>query len=136
MRGRAISGHLLTSLAVLFFTSCGPERPAEKEADAWPTNQEILAYLDGKTISEPAPSTPVKGSESGQKSFVLKKGEISSLEVKKSGVAVSGEPWSTPIHFIFNEGGRKYAVDARVDHRKVDDKRAFFGLQAERIAEQ
>ncbi len=133
-RVRYVSG--LLSLSVLIFTSCRPERPAGSEADAWPSDQEILAYLDGKTIFEPTPASSEKGGSVPPKSFLLKAGNISSLEVKKSGVAVSGEPWTTPIHFILDEGGRKYAVDASVDHRKVDNKRAFFGLKAERIAEQ
>jgi hypothetical protein len=136
-----MSGRLWLALAfTLSALSCGPGQPsqpaaqtANKDSDAWPTDDEVRDYLDGKTL--PLPAEPGNDGKQGPP-ITIRKANIIALEVAQSGAHVSGEPWSTPATFIYDDQGTKYAVEVRVSHRKVAGKRAFFGLDVTRVAKQ
>jgi hypothetical protein len=133
-----MSGRLWLVLAfTLPALSCGTGQPttpkSESNSDGWPTDDEVRDYLDGKTLSLPA--EPRDGGKQGPP-ITIHKANIVALEVSNSGVQVAGEPWSTPVTFIYDDLGKKYAIEVRVSHRKVAGKRAFFGLDVTRAAKQ
>jgi hypothetical protein len=93
-------------LLALLATSCGPgnspsaKAPAVDTAqgsEAWPTEEEVRAYLDGKALplivagGRPAPDGP---------SITIRRENIKALEVTQSGVQGGGEPWSTRVTFL------------------------------------
>jgi hypothetical protein len=136
-----MSGRLWLILALtLPALSCGPGQPsqpaadtAEKNSDAWPTDDEVREYLDGKTL--PLQAEPGNEGKQGR-SITIRKANIVALEVNKSGARGAGEPWSTSATFIYDDQGTKYAIEVRVSHRKVAGKRAFFGLDVTQVAKQ
>jgi hypothetical protein len=105
-------------------------KPAEPN-DGWPTRGEVLAYLDGKSVPFSDPNRP-----SGERdtSHVLKRDQIEALEVKHSGTRVEDGPWDTPVSFIFNTAAGRYAVDAVVSHKLIENKRAFFGFRVRAVS--
>jgi hypothetical protein len=121
--------------------SCGPgqtsSQPAAdtagKNEDAWPTDDEVRAYLDGKSL----PLQPEPGNDGKQgPSITVRRANITALEVNHAGVKVAGEPWSTSATFLYDYQGTKYAVEIRLNHRKVAGQRAFFGFDVVRVAKQ
>jgi len=96
--------------------------------DAYPTKDEVLDYLDGKTIAQSL--------EKGTPQFVLKREQVEALEVEQGGTMVSNGPWVTSVTFIANSGDGRYAVRLTVQHRPVEDKRAFFGFTVQEVAKQ
>jgi hypothetical protein len=132
-------------LLVLAFTlpalSCGPGQPpsqpaadtADKNSDAWPTDDEVREYLDGKSL--PLPPEGGKDGKQGP-SITIRRANIVALEVNKSGVQAGGQPWSTTATFLYDDQGTKYAVEVSVSHRRVAGKRAFFGLEVTRVVKQ
>jgi hypothetical protein len=102
-------------------------------SDAWPSSEEVLEYLDGKKL----PLEVKDGNPDFGHSVTMQRVNIVALEVSHGGAHAGGEPWSTSITFIYDApGDGKYAVDGRVQHRKVADKRAFFGFDVTRVAKQ
>jgi hypothetical protein len=140
MRGRLLLVWALTVPAL----SCGPgkvptepaadtPKTADKNEDAWPTDDEVREYLDGKSL----PLPPEGGKDGKQRpSITIRRANIVALEVEKWGVQAGGQPWSTTATFIYDDQGTKYAVEVSVSHRKVAGKRAFFGLEVTRVAKQ
>jgi hypothetical protein len=136
MRGRV----LLVLAFALPALACGPGQsssqpaaPADTAADAWPTDEEVREYLDGKSL----PLQPEQGNGGKQgPSLTIRRANITALEVNKSGARAGGEPWSTSATFIYDDRGTKYAVEVRVNHRKVAGQRAFFGFDVVRVAKQ
>jgi hypothetical protein len=120
--------------------SCGPGKtssqtatPADMGSDAWPTDDEVREYLDGKSL----PLTSEQGQDGKQgPPITIRRANIVALEVNKTGVRSGGDPWSTSATFLYDDLGTKYAIEVRVSHRKIGDKRAFFGLEVARVAKQ
>jgi hypothetical protein len=110
-----------------------PAAPAPVEAaDGHPSKAEVLDYLDGK----PMPLALSGPEAKADNTVTLQKGEIDALEVEQAGTSVDGGPWVTKITFLVNSATGKYAVRAEVKHRRVENKRAFFGLEFREIAKQ
>ena len=96
--------------------------------NTYPSKDEVLDYLDGKTIAQSL--------EKGAPRFVLKRDQVEALEVDKSATSVGDGPWVTSVTFIANAGDGRYAVKLTVQHRRVEDKRAFFGFTVQEVAKQ
>jgi hypothetical protein len=106
--------------------------PAEG-TDSTPTKEELLIYLHGKTVDVGQRSTD-KGKKT---SFSIDRTKITALELGTSSYKANDEPWHSSCTFLYDAGdGVRYAVEADFEHRKVDNKRAFFGLNVKRVAEQ
>jgi hypothetical protein len=107
-------------------------KPAEP-IDGWPTQEEVLAYLDGKSVPLSDPNRP-----SGERHWnhVLKREQVEALEVRHSGTRVEDGPWDTPVSFILNTATGRYAVDAVVSHKLIENKRAFFGFRVRDVSKQ
>lgn len=54
--------------------------------------------------------------------------------MEQSGTSVGDGPWSTNVTFIAKSGMERYAVKLTVQHRRVENKRAFFGFRVQDIA--
>ena len=105
---------------------------SDEAADSYPSKAEVLDYLNGK----PMPLA-LSGPEAKAENMVtLQKGEIHALEVQKAGTSVDNGPWVTSITFLIDTATGKYAVRAEVKHRRVENQRAFFGLEFKEVAKQ
>lgn len=114
--------------------SVAPPTPAPTtQSEAWPSKDEVLAYLDGKPISLAESSD---SPEKDKKRHTIKKDQIEVLQVTTAGSHSGGEPWSTEINFVINTGEARYAVVGRVEHKLIESKRAFFGFQVQKVARQ
>jgi hypothetical protein len=105
---------------------------AANGSDAYPAKDEVLEYLDGKAMPLALSSPEAKAGST----VTLRRDQIEALEVQSSGTSVNGGPWNSSITFLVNTSNGKYAVRADVLHRRVEDKRAFFGLEFKDIAKQ
>jgi hypothetical protein len=99
-------------------------------SQAYPSKEEVLDYLDGKTISRTQP--PSKD----EPQFILRQAQIEALEVSQSGTSVNDGPWTTAVTCIAKTDEGRFAVKLTVQHRRVENKRAFFGFQVSEIAKQ
>jgi hypothetical protein len=108
-----------------------PPAPAEG-ADAYPSKAEVLDYLDGK----PMPLALIGPDAKADNTVTLRRDQIDALEVDRGGSAVNGGPWMTSVTFLANTPQGKYAVRAQVLHRRVEDKRAFFGVEFKEVVKQ
>ena len=139
-------GVLIAFVVALAFIAAGCERrqaasngpgpspaPAEDEGTASrPTKAEIIDYLDGKEIDLGAVRP---GDKAGPK-HVVRKEQIEAVQLADSASSVNDGPWSIKIDFLLNTGPARYAVTARVEHKRVDKKRAFYGFSVEQVARQ
>jgi len=132
---------LLVSLAALgcqraesTFVSVAPSpgAGAKKPSDAYPTKEEVLDYLDGKTIS----LDTAEASAKGKAEFVFKRNQIQALDVSESGSKVGDGPWVTGVTFLVKTEQGSYAVKMTVQHQQVENKRAFFGFRVTEVAKQ
>src|SRR5262245_33067891 len=105
-----------------------PKEPSE----AYPTKEEVLDYLDGKTISLSAPEPP----KTGEAQFVLKRDQLEALEVSESGSKAGDGPWTTGVSLLAKTDEGRYAVKMTVQHRRVENKRAIFGCHVAEMAKQ
>jgi hypothetical protein len=106
--------------------------PAADGSDGYPSKAEVLDYLDGK----PMPLALAGPDAKPGNTVTLRPDHIDALQVEQGGVAVDGGPWKTSVTFLVHTPEGKYAVRAQVLHRRVEDKRAFFGLEFKEVARQ
>jgi len=104
--------------------------PPAGPSQAYPSKEEVLDYLDGKTISRTQP--PSKD----EPQFILRQAQIEALEVSQSGTSVNDGPWTTAVTFIAKTDEGRYAVKLTLEHRLVENNRAFFGFHVAEIAKQ
>lgn len=107
-----------------------PSAVTTGSSEAYPSKDEVIDYLDGKTIARPDPSGK------SEPRFVFARDSIEALEVDQGGTSVGDGPWSTKVTFIAKSGMERYAVKMTVQHRRVENKRAFFGFFVQDIAQQ
>jgi len=81
-----------------------------------------------KTAPAPVPSpAPAAGATGGSEAYPSKDEVLDYLdEVDQGGTSVGDGPWSTKVTFIAKSGMERYAVKMSVQHRRVENKRAFF----------
>jgi hypothetical protein len=96
---------------------------ANESSDAYPSKDDVVDYLEGKTIARSDPTA-----KAGPQ-FVFQRDHVEAMEVEKSGTMVSDGPWTTTVRFIAKSGMERYAVTMTVQHRRVENKRAFFGYR-------
>ena len=135
MRSRAVL-HLL----VLSVLGCNravpvgpvpePDNPVAAAASEYPTKAEVMDYLDGKTMPSKVPTNP------NDKGIVLKREQIEALEVTQSATQFNDNPWTTDVTFLVRTPDGRYGARATVSHRKVEGKRAFFGVEFREVAKQ
>jgi hypothetical protein len=118
--------------ATATFSAVAPSPKAKGPSQAYPTNEEVLDYLDGKTISLDTPDAPAKG----KAQLVLRRNQIEALDVSDSGTQLTGGPWVTGVTFLLKTDQGSYAVKMTVQHQLVDDKRAFFGFRVTEMSKQ
>jgi hypothetical protein len=106
--------------------------PGQTRVD-YPTNDEVLDYLDGKDI---ALSDPESGSDLAAKSCTLRRSQIDALEVAQNKVTPVGEPSISGVTFILNSDRGRYAVHGVVSYRLVQEKCAFFGFNVLEVCKQ
>ena len=102
-----------------------------KRSDSSPSKEEVLGYLDGKTLdlSEAEPQ------DKGAAKTIMKKAGIKSLHIGNSS-RINNDPWWTDIQFIYDTGASRYVVIGRIEHQLIADQRAFFGFTKSRVAKQ
>ncbi len=91
----------------------------EAVSDDYPSKEELLAYLDGKSI---------KLTESGkpEKTVVLNRGQIDGVQVEQSVSSGASHPWgSTPVNLVIRADDERYAVRLSVLHQRIEGKRVF-----------
>jgi hypothetical protein len=98
----------------------------------YPLKEEVIEYLDGKTINLADP----KGKEKSPIVHKLRKNEIEALEIGKSASSFDNGPWSTDMTFIARTDGGRFALKGRVQYRIVENKCAFFGFEISEVARQ
>jgi hypothetical protein len=110
----------------------GPAPADAGPSQSRPSKEEVIEYLDGKELDL------AKGRDAGkgEAKHVIRKDQIEALQVADSATSVNNGPWSVQIDFILNTGMGRYAVTGRVEHKLVDQKRAFFGFLVEQVARQ
>ena len=130
---------LLVSLATLgcqpataTFSAVAPPPKAKGPSQAYPTSEEVLDYLDGKTITLDTPDTPAKG----RAQLVLRRNQIEELDVSDSGTQLAGGPWVTGVAFLLKTDQGSYSVKMTVQHELVDDKRSFSGFRVAEVSRQ
>jgi hypothetical protein len=101
-----------------------------RTSEGTPTKDEVLDYLDGKEILLAGGHPPLDGPK-----YTIRKADIEALKVG-SGASVNNGPWSTEIDLLLNTGQGRFAILARVEHKLIENKRAFFGYKIERVARQ
>jgi hypothetical protein len=104
--------------------------PATDPEANYPTRSEIIDYLDGKTMPSRVPADP---KDAG---ILIRRDQIDALEVEKRASRINDGPWSTDVTFLLKTPDGKYAVRATVEHRRVEGKRAFFGIDFREVAKQ
>jgi hypothetical protein len=100
---------------------------------SYPTKDEVLTYLDGKTMPT---RLPVQQGDMPDKDLLLKRDQITALEVDQKAMKFDDGPWLTDLTFLVNGPEARYAVRATVKHRQVEGKRAFFGVEFREVAKQ
>jgi len=115
---------LLLLLAVSCRSHVPPARPVLDRPERWPTNAEVLLYLEGKQL-------PVSQPENLP--LVVNLDGIEALSVARNGSATEEGAWSTPISFVYNTTRKRYTIDAIVEHRLVGDLRRFTALEIKRV---
>jgi hypothetical protein len=115
---------LLPLLAVSCRSHVSPARPGLDRPERWPTNAEVLIYLEGKPLPLPRP---------GNLPLVVNLDGIEALSVARNGSATEEGAWSTPISFVYNTTRKRYTIDAVVEHRLVGDLRLFTALEIKRV---
>src|SRR5262245_26789577 len=108
----------------------GPGAARAESSESYPSKEEVLDYLDGKTISRTDP--PAKD----ELQFTLRRDQVEALEIDKSGTSVNDGPWTTNVTLIAKSDETRYAVKLTVKHRRIEDKRAFFGFHVSEVARQ
>ena len=113
-----------------------PQAAEDRPSEGRPSKQEVLDYLDGKEIALVEGERRL-GHELPKSAprHVVRKAHIEALKVG-NGASVNGGPWSTDIDFLLNTGEARYAVLATVSHKRIEDRRAFFGFEIKRVARQ
>src|SRR5947209_8591513 len=106
--------------------------PAARGNEAWPTRDEVLAYLDGKAI--PLTSDPAGGAAEVRK-WTFRPDRVEAVEVVHEG-SHSGGPWTTPVHLIVDTDDGQFAVTLQVSHQLIECRRAFYGYEFVRAARQ
>jgi hypothetical protein len=115
-------------------TTAAGAAPATTEPNrGWPTKDEVLEYLDGKSITLADPTQPPRPEN---KPHIIKREQIEVLEVATVGSSSGGSPWSTSIDFVLNTGQVRYAVTGRVEHKLIEKKRVFYGFTISQAAKQ
>jgi hypothetical protein len=120
----------LSLFILLLQASCQPSQPDARfgyDGSASPTNTEVLAYLDGKSL-------PI-ALRRNQPCLIRLDG-IEALSVARSGIHADVGLWSTAISFVYNNGQARYNVEARVTHRVDGEQRVFYAFRVHRIARQ
>jgi hypothetical protein len=107
-----------------------PESLPAQSQETYPTKAEVVDYLDGKTMPTKVPPEP------NDKGIVLKRDQIEALEVATSTIKFGDGPWQTDVTFLVKMPAGRYGVRATVKHRRVEGKRAFFGIDFLEVAEQ
>ena len=110
-----------------------PPAPAPAEgSDSYPSKAEVLDYVDGK----PMPLALTGPDAKADNTVALRRDQIDALEVDRGGSSADGGPWLTSVTFLADTPRGKYAVRAQVQHRRVEDKRAFFGVEFKEVVKQ
>src|SRR5207245_115637 len=105
--------------------------------DSQPTKAELVALLEGQTVSAAAGEQPSRAG-AGPGTLTLRR--IEALEIEGT-TSVDSKTWSTEVSFLAlaktgrNAAGR-YAVAGTVRHRLIEGKRAFLGFQAKAVVKQ
>src|SRR5262249_30383185 len=130
---------------VLLIASCRPTTNTSalsggnalpKASEGTPTRDEILGYLDGKNLdlaSTPAADRPRRNPSAT--TLLLKREGITALSIGR-GASIDDGPWQTEMTFLYDTGDERYAVVGKVEHRLVENQRAFFGFTVDRVARQ
>lgn len=105
--------------------------PSREGTDSTPSKEEVLAYLNGKEITAETTTDKAK-----KLTFAINRANITALEIGSTSSRVGDSPWSSSCTFLYDNGNVRLAVEIDFEHRKVDNKRAFFGMHVKRVAEQ
>jgi hypothetical protein len=103
------------------------------EARSYPSKEEVLAYLDGKTVDLAGPN---RTSEKAEKPCTLERDQIEALEVEQSSVRINDGPRNTTVTFLLDSDQGRYAVKFWVYYRWVEKKCAFFGFEVKELSKQ
>jgi hypothetical protein len=107
--------------------SAGPDGSA-----GIPTREQILTYLDGRTIDLSGPD----GKGDAQKSpHTLRREQIEAIEVG-SAARIESEPWEVEVKLVVNTGEGRYAVHLEVQHELIDQQRVFYGHEVKKVTRQ
>ena len=119
---------------VILLSACSTAKTLP--AEALLTREEVLNYLDGKELPLAVPGPGEPKLEGEPPTVVLKRDQITVLDPEPGVRAVDTAPWTSKVTFLYAHDGERYAVEATVDHKLVENQRAFFGFRPRRVAKQ
>lgn len=101
-----------------------------RSADRNPTDDEVLAYLDGKPI---AVKDPAAGN-AARPPAVFDRAKVSELVWQSAGQMTGSEnPWTHRYSFLYDAAGTPRIVDISVEVRVIGTQQAFLGLEVRKI---
>jgi hypothetical protein len=115
-------------LFLLLLASCGPGGGSIDSNDpgpeSWPTNADVVAYLDGQ---------PIPTLKSGSREVKIRPVGIEALSVEPHGSPTADGSWATRISLIYNSGRARFTIDAVVEHRLIEGRRTFTAFLVKRV---
>ena len=113
-------------------TPTTPDTPPAIREEFDLTAEEVKNYLDGKPLE-----LPEEKAEKGKpnRTVTMSKEGVTAVQISNASRA-NNDPWEHEVTFIYDTGMGSYAVIARVQHRVVEQKQAFFGFKLNRVEKQ
>jgi hypothetical protein len=99
------------------------------EVDFHPTEDEVIDYLDGKSVS-----LQVKDQNVKPKTITIKKANVSEVKWSHgSRLGGSEEPWTHTYNCLYSDEGGAYILDLRIPVRVVGARRVFLPLEEGKV---
>ena len=101
---------------------------APKDADSRPTDDEVLAYLDGKSFTVP-------GDEKlAGRTVPIERDRMVELKWLSGGQVTGYEnPWTYSYSALYSNDGKDFLIDFAVKVRPIGARRAFLGVEFRKI---
>jgi hypothetical protein len=106
--------------------------PGPNGSEGIPTREQVLTYLDGKTVTLPGPDD--KG-DSRDRPHTLRREQVEAIEVG-SAAQIDSEPWEVDVKLVVNTGEGRYAVHLEIRHELIDNQRVFYGHKVKTVTRQ
>jgi hypothetical protein len=94
-----------------------------------PTDEEVLDFLDGKTLNLPTKDVNIK-----PKTVTIKKGGVTDLKWDSAArIGGSDEPWDHRYSCLYVDESGSYIFDLRIPVRVVGRRRVFLPMESSKV---